>query len=87
MTEGSKNMDEEVEVIKELARAKYAARVCGYLELDDIEKCKKVFDKLYANMKAAFEGTPCETLEKEEIPEEYIREAREILKAVLKNER
>ena len=39
----------------EVAKAKYAAKVCGYLGVSE-EKCKKVFDKLYRNMKATFEA-------------------------------
>ncbi|MEM2196344.1 MAG: hypothetical protein QW290_04635 [Sulfolobales archaeon] len=38
-----------------LAKAKYAAKVCGYLGVDK-SKCERVFDKLYANMRAAFEA-------------------------------
>ncbi|MEM0067648.1 MAG: hypothetical protein QW632_04400 [Ignisphaera sp.] len=41
---------------KELAKAKYAAKVCNYLGITDRTKCEKVFEKLYANMKAAFEA-------------------------------
>ena len=40
---------------KDVAKAKYAAKVCGYLGLDT-SKCEKVFDKLYDNMKKAFEA-------------------------------
>jgi hypothetical protein len=40
---------------KEIAKAKYASKVCGYLGLDK-SKCEKVFEKLYENMKAAFEA-------------------------------
>lgn len=39
---------------KEIARAKYAAKVCGYLGVDT-RACERVFEKLYANMKATFE--------------------------------
>lgn len=41
-----------------LAKAKYAAKVCGYLSIAEKSKCEKVFDKLYANMKAVFEAIP-----------------------------
>jgi hypothetical protein len=40
---------------KEIAKAKYAAKVCGYLGVDK-SKCERVFEKLYANMKAAYEA-------------------------------
>ena len=40
---------------KDIAKAKYAAKVCGYLGVDT-DKCEKVFDKLYENMKKAFEA-------------------------------
>ena len=40
---------------KEFAKAKYASKVCGYLGVDR-SKCERVFEKLYANMKAAFEA-------------------------------
>ncbi|MCR6691567.1 MAG: hypothetical protein MRT15_04185 [archaeon YNP-LCB-003-016] len=40
---------------KEIAKAKYAAKVCGYLGVPH-EKCEKVFEKLFNNMKAAFEA-------------------------------
>ncbi len=43
------------EVTKAVAKAKYAAKVCGYLGVDK-SKCEKVFDKLYTNMRAAFEA-------------------------------
>ena len=42
---------------KEIAKAKYAAKVCGHLGVDR-SKCEKVFEKLYSNMKAAFEAVP-----------------------------
>ncbi|MEM4977074.1 MAG: hypothetical protein QXT64_07115 [Desulfurococcaceae archaeon] len=42
---------------KEIAKAKYATKVCNYLGIDK-SKCERVFDKLYANMKAAFEAMP-----------------------------
>ena len=45
------------ETTKAIAKAKYAAKVCGYLGVDT-EKCKKMFDKLYKNMKAVFEAVP-----------------------------
>lgn len=45
------------EATKSIARAKYAAKVCGYLGIDK-RKCEKVFDKLYDNMRAAFEAIP-----------------------------
>ena len=45
------------EVTKALAKAKYAAKVCGYLGVDR-GKCEKVFEKLYSNMKATFEAIP-----------------------------
>ncbi|MEM1820362.1 MAG: hypothetical protein QXU64_02090 [Thermofilaceae archaeon] len=37
------------------AKDKYARKVCGYLGIDK-SKCEKVFEKLYENMKAAFEA-------------------------------
>lgn len=40
---------------KELAKAKYAAKVCGYLGVERT-KCERVFEKLYSNMKSAFEA-------------------------------
>jgi len=40
---------------KEVAKSKYAQKVCSYLGVDK-SKCEKVFDKLYANMKATFEA-------------------------------
>jgi hypothetical protein len=40
---------------KEVAKKKYAAKVCGYLGVDTT-KCERVFDKLYENMKRAFEA-------------------------------
>jgi hypothetical protein len=42
---------------KDIAKAKYAAKVCGYLGLDKA-KCEKLFEKLYANMKSAIEAIP-----------------------------
>jgi hypothetical protein len=43
------------EAAKRLAKAKYASKVCGYLEVDK-SKCEAIFDKLYNNMKATFEA-------------------------------
>ncbi len=45
---------EELEKVKyEVAKAKYAEKVCvKYLGIDR-SKCEKVFEKLWANMKAA----------------------------------
>jgi len=43
------------EVTRALAKSKYASKVCGYLGVDR-SKCEKVFDKLFANMKSAFEA-------------------------------
>jgi roadblock/LC7 domain-containing protein len=43
------------EVTRALAKSKYASKVCGYLGVDK-SKCEKVFDKLFANMKAAYEA-------------------------------
>jgi hypothetical protein len=43
------------EVTRALAKSKYASKVCGYLGVDR-SKCEKVFDKLYTNMKAAYEA-------------------------------
>jgi len=40
---------------KEIAKSKYATKVCGYLGVDR-SKCERVFDKLYENMKRAFEA-------------------------------
>lgn len=40
---------------KEIAKAKYAIKVCSYLGVDRA-KCERVFEKLYANMKAAYEA-------------------------------
>jgi hypothetical protein len=40
---------------KEVAKSKYASKVCGYLGVDK-SKCERVFDKLYTNMKATFEA-------------------------------
>ena len=41
---------------KEYAKNKYAKKVCeGYLGVDKA-KCERVFDKLFENMKAAFEA-------------------------------
>ncbi len=45
------------ETTVDIAKAKYAAKVCGYLGVDK-KKCEKVFEKLYSNMKAAFEAVP-----------------------------
>jgi len=42
---------------KEIAKAKYASKVCGYLGVSE-EKCRKLFDKLYDNMKKAIEAIP-----------------------------
>jgi hypothetical protein len=42
---------------REIAKAKYAAKVCGYLGLDKA-KCERLFEKLYANMRAAIEAIP-----------------------------
>jgi hypothetical protein len=39
----------------EIAKAKYAGKVCGYLNID-ARKCEKLFDKLYNNMKAAIDA-------------------------------
>jgi len=44
---------------KELAKAKYAAKVCGYLGID-IRHCERVFDKLYENMQKAFRAVKIE---------------------------
>ncbi|MEM1522288.1 MAG: hypothetical protein QXG48_02835 [Thermofilaceae archaeon] len=38
-----------------LARRKYAEKVCTYLGVDK-SKCERMFEKLYANMRAAFEA-------------------------------
>jgi hypothetical protein len=43
------------EVTRALAKSKYASKVCGYLGVDK-SKCEKIFEKLFANMKAAFEA-------------------------------
>lgn len=43
------------EAKRALARSKYASKVCGYLGIDK-SKCEKVFDKLFENMRAAFEA-------------------------------
>jgi len=40
---------------KDIAKAKYSAKVCGYLGVDK-SKCERVFEKLFSNMKAAFEA-------------------------------
>jgi len=40
---------------KEIAKAKYAEKVCGYLDVDK-GKCERVFEKLYDNMKKAFQA-------------------------------
>ena len=41
---------------KRVAESKYAKKVCkDYLGISE-EACKKAFEKLYANMKAAFEA-------------------------------
>jgi len=45
------------EPAKEIAKAKYSVKVCGYLGLDP-KRCAAVFDRLYANMKVVFEGMP-----------------------------
>jgi len=38
---------------KEIAKAKYATKVCSYLGLPP-EKCYDEFEKLYRNMKLAY---------------------------------
>jgi len=43
------------EETKKLAKAKYAAKVCGYLGVDK-SKCEKMFEKLFTNMKSVFEA-------------------------------
>ncbi len=40
---------------KDIAKDKYATKVCGYLGLDK-KKCEALFDKLYENMKAVVEA-------------------------------
>lgn len=40
---------------KDIAKAKYSAKVCGYLGVDK-SKCERVFEKLFSNMKVAFEA-------------------------------
>jgi hypothetical protein len=45
----------EPEAKRAIAKSKYASKVCGYLGVDK-SKCEKVFDKLFANMKAAYEA-------------------------------
>lgn len=40
----------------DIAKAKYAEKVCGYLGIKDTGKCEAVFDKLYENMKRTFEA-------------------------------
>lgn len=42
-------------VTKDVAKKKYASKVCGYLGVDP-SKCERIFEKLYTNMKAAFEA-------------------------------
>lgn len=42
------------EAKRALAKSKYASKVCTYLGVDK-SKCEKVFDKLFENMKLAFE--------------------------------
>jgi hypothetical protein len=42
---------------KEIAASKYAAKVCGYLGVEET-KCKRLFDKLYENMKKAISAIP-----------------------------
>jgi hypothetical protein len=43
------------ETAKELAKAKYAAKVCGYLGVDK-KACEKLFEKLFTNMKSVYEA-------------------------------
>jgi hypothetical protein len=43
------------DMAKDIAKAKYSAKVCGYLGVDK-SKCERVFEKLFSNMKAAFEA-------------------------------
>jgi hypothetical protein len=43
------------EAARAIAKSKYASKVCGYLGVDR-SKCEKVFEKLFANMKAAYEA-------------------------------
>jgi len=43
------------EVTRAIAKSKYASKVCGYLGVDKT-KCEKMFDKLFANMKATYEA-------------------------------
>jgi len=68
-------MAERIEAIKEVAKAKYVTKVCGFLGID-MEKCGKVFERLYENMKKAFD------FEAEEIPEEIRRKVERILREV-----
>jgi len=60
---------DEAEVARRMAMAKYTIKVDGYLRLDrlDMVKCEKVFEKLYANMKRAFEGMSCPEIDETEI--------------------
>jgi len=45
-----------VEIIKRMAVAKYSGKVCkNYLGIPE-EHCRRLFEKLYANMKAAIEA-------------------------------
>jgi len=41
----------------EIAKRKYASKVCGYLGVP-VEKCEKVFEKLYRRMKEFYEAIP-----------------------------
>jgi len=45
-----KKSEKTAEELFKLARAKYAAKVCGYLGLPP-EKCYDEFEKLYKNMR------------------------------------
>jgi len=62
--------EEPAKAYKEFAKAKYIMKVCGYLGIDvreniDVKKkSEAAFEKLYANMKAAF--TAFEALRKHE---------------------
>jgi hypothetical protein len=44
---------------QKIAQAKYASKVCGYLNIDK-KHCEKLFAKLLENMKSAIAGIPTE---------------------------